>query len=770
MSGNVLLAVRLVRGGGVAGIVRLALMVVGMAVGVAVSTLVVMLPSILDHRADASSARLPAPAEAESRRPTSFLFALVDDSWQGARFSRVLLARVDPAAEPPPGLERFPAAGEIMASPRAAWLLATEPELAARAPGRVVAEISPAGLLDPDEVFAYIGIPPEQLKEGSEASGFGVGFQDDMVRELFDGVARELAVLVLAPAAIYLMVCGRLAAATRARRYAALRLVGLRRGSILRIAATESTIAGGLGGLLGVLLYSQLSPLLARSGALGFTWFPAVSTIGPLGTAAVVLLTAALSAAVGALGLRQSLSRPLATRASVEEPRARWWLLLPLLLGLGLMLPVILRPLTAPQGSRVVYSDTQVALVLAGMVLASIGVLLATRPIVASTAWAAAHPAAPLPLRLAGRRLSCAPASTLRLLSGLAVLVLVGGVSAGVLRDDELAAGPEVDAFTVTVDARRSASSDARARIAATPSQHKWTEQYSEASPPAGLGQPESAADRVAMFGLAMVTASCAEIRVLVKAALPTCRAGGEYRIVDAELVNTVNDVPPGVTVQFEDDSGGEASYRTPEAGLAVDDLEQSPLHLSSAVLVAAERPLFGWARNVRMHFVVAEPESNVEAFKSAVLAADPTSEVTVHLRNIAAMEAYRAHRGTISIGVLIGFLLGAVAFLISAVDRAIERRRDVVSLLVLGMPMRAVRASQLFQIILPLLAVIALALGVGHVAGNAWLQLNGRYHGWYSGTLTAMLPLAGIGIVAALGAALIVIGKNIRAEDMRRE
>ncbi|GAA2217969.1 FtsX-like permease family protein [Micromonospora olivasterospora] len=770
MSRTFSLAIRLVRGGGAAGITRLALMTVGMAVGVAVTTLVVMLPSVLDHRAAASSGRLPAPAgEAGSAKPT-FMFALVEDSWKGQRFSRVLLAPLGTDAVPPPGVERFPGPGEIIASPSAAALLADHPELGARVPGRVTSEIAAEGLLAPDEMFAYVGVTPDRLEGGSEASGFGVGFQDDIVRETFDGVARELGVLVLTPALIYVVVCGRLAAATRARRYAALRLIGLRRSHVLRIAATESAITGGFGALVGVLLYEQLSPPVARSGALGFTWYPEVSDVGAAGTAAIVLLAAVVSALVGALGLRQSLNRPVAARAAVEEPPARWWLLLPLILGLGLMLPVILRRVTTGGTTRVVYTDVQIAMVLTGMVLAGVGVVLAIRPIVSSTARAVAHPSLPLTLRLAGRRLSCTPSSTLRLLSGLAVLVLVGGISAGVLRDDELAAGPEVDAFTVTVDARRAATPQVREKVALVPAQHRWTVQYSIARPPANVGPPTTAADRVAMFGVAMVTAPCAQIRVITKSALPGCRDGADYRLVDAELHNTAEDIPPGVMVQFADDKGESNSYRTPEASLVVDDLEQSQLHLSSAILVAAERPRFGWPENLLLNFVVAEPESNVEAFKSAVLANDPTAAIDVQLRNIPALEAYRAHRGTISTGVMIGFFLGAAAFLIAVVDRAIDRRRDVISLLVLGMPLRSVRASQLFHITLPLIAVLVVTVAVGHVAGNAWLQLNGRYSGWYGGTLKTMLPLAGLAALAAISAAPVVVGKTIRAEDMRRE
>lgn len=770
MSGTLFLAIRLVRGGGAAGIVRLALMTVGMAIGVAVTTMVVMLPTVLDHRADASSARLPAPATEASNEKATFMFALVEDSWQGQRFSRVLLAPLAAGAAPPPGVDRFPNPGEVIASPAAAALLAEHPELGVRVPGRVVAEIAPEGLLAPDEIFAYVGVAPDSLENGSEASGFGVGFQDDLVRETFDGVARELAVLVLPPALIYLVVCGRLAAATRARRYAALRLIGLRRAQVLRIAATESAITGGFGALVGVLLYHQMTPLLAASGVLGFTWYPEVSDVEAAGMVAIVILAAAASALVGALGLRQSLNRPVAARAEVEEPPARWWLFLPLFLGLGLMLPVILRPVATGGTTRVVYTDVQVAMVLTGMVLAGVGVVLAIRPLVSSTGRVVAHPSLPLPLRLAGRRMSCTPAGTLRLLAGLAVLVLVGGISAGVLRDDELAAGPEVDAFTVTVDARRAATPQAREKIATVPARLRWTVQYSIASPPANVGPPTTAAERVAMFGVAMVTVPCAQLRVITKAALPDCRDGMDYRLVDAELRGTVEDVPAGVTMQFNDEAGGRRSYRTPEASIAVDDLEQSPLHVSSAILVAAERPRFGWSKDLLLNFVVAEPESNVEAFKSAVLANDPTAIVDVQLRNIPALEAYRAHRGTISTGIMIGFFLGAAAFMIAVVDRAIDRRRDVVSLLVLGMPLRSVRASQLIHITLPLMAVLVVTVAVGHVAGNAWLQLNGRYSGWYGGTLDTMLPLAGLAALAAVGAALIVVGKKIRAEDMRRE
>jgi hypothetical protein len=58
----------------------------------------------------------------------------------------------------------------------------------------------------------------------------------------------------------------------------------------------------------------------------------------------------------------------------------------------------------------------------------------------------------------------------------------------------------------------------------------------------------------------------------------------------------------------------------------------------------------------------------------------------------------------------------------------------------------------------------------VAHLAGNAALRLNHPNQGWYSGTLSAVTPLLVVATVVALAAAGIVAGRNLRAEDLRRE
>jgi hypothetical protein len=56
------MAFRLIRGGGLAGLMRMALMIVGIALGVAAASLVAVMPGVLDARAGVMNSRTPGPA------------------------------------------------------------------------------------------------------------------------------------------------------------------------------------------------------------------------------------------------------------------------------------------------------------------------------------------------------------------------------------------------------------------------------------------------------------------------------------------------------------------------------------------------------------------------------------------------------------------------------------------------------------------------------------------------------------------------------------
>ncbi|MFF3617379.1 hypothetical protein [Streptomyces sp. NPDC002580] len=767
------LALRLVRGGGRAGALRLALMAAGTAAGVAVVVLAAVLPGVLNARAESSAARLPDVAP--PGRPAAFHFVSVEDDWNGRQFTRIFLSPAAPGTAPPPGTDRFPGPGEVIASDAAAELLRRAGPTAAKAPGRLTGRIAPDGLLGPGELYAYVGLPARRLAAGTPAVGFGTAETDNLVVSVYEGVARQLAAILLLPTLCYLAVCGRLGAAIRARRNAALRLLGAGRATVTGAAAVESAVAGTAGAVAGLFGYAFVEPWLSGSGLLGFTWYPARSLPALSLCAVVVVGTALLSALVGAAGVwRGTARRPVAEMLS----SFRWWMLVPLLAGLGLMLPPLTRSARIPSGERADVPGLLIVLVLTGMALAALGTLCLSRPLARLSGRALAHPRLPLTVRIAGRRLQYGASPVMSPHSLLVGFVLMAGVGAGVLHDQELGAAPDPRDFHISVDARRVPEARGRAEVTAVAREaadRVWLLQYSALpSAPSGTGAsgstaspngsadsgntdsgsaaPAETAETSAAGVTPMVTASCEVVRKLTGAPLPDCRDGAEYRFGSPVRFSAAP--PAGLDLVFDNASGGRSRYRTPEAFLPIPQAERTPLG-PGGILVTGEQPRFGWAKQTLTYVSVDGPESRASRFAAAVSAVEPLAVIDVKDRNPVALETYRAHRGVTTFAVAVGFLLAALALLIAAADHIAQRRGEVAHLFVLGVPNRWVRAAQLVEIITPLGCSFGLALVTGHVSGSAWLQLNGRYAGWYSGTWPPMLALTGTGLAIAAMAAL---------------
>ncbi|WP_327348398.1 hypothetical protein [Streptomyces europaeiscabiei] len=773
MRTTLMLAVRLIRGGGRAGALRLALTAAGTAVGVAVVVLAAVLPGVLNARAESSAARLPDLAA--PGRQGAFHFVSVEDDWNGRRFTRIFLSPAAPGTAPPPGTDRFPAPGEVIASDAAAELIRRGGPAAKKAPGRLTGRIAPDGLLGPGELYAYVGLPAGRLAAGTPAVGFGTAETDHLVVSVYEGVARQLAAILLLPTLCYLAVCGRLGAAVRARRNAALRLLGASRATVTGAAAVESTVAGTAGAVAGLSGYALVEPWLSGSGLLGFTWYPARSLPALSLCAVVVVGTALLSALVGAAGVwwrRGTAHRPVAGMLA----SFRWWMLVPLLTGLGLMLPPLTRSARIPSGERADVPDLLIVLVLTGMALAALGTLSLSRPLARLSGRALAHPRLPLTVRIAGRRLQHGASPVMSPHALLVGFIMMAGMGAGVLHDQELGAAPDPRDFHIGVDARRVPEARGRAEVTAVAREaadRAWLLQYS-ALPlaPSGTDAPGVTLSPNSVSGSAdsgnapsaetaetpMVTAACEVVRKLTGSPLPDCRDGAEYRFGSPGRFSAAP--PAGLGLVFDNASGGQSRYRTPEAFLPIPQAETTLLG-PGGILVTGEQPRFGWAKQILTYVSVAGHESRASRFAAAVSAVEPLAVIDVKDRNPAALETYRAHRGVTTFAVAVGFLLAALALLIAVADHIAQRRGEVAHLFVLGVPNRWVRAAQLVQTITPLGCSFGLALVTGHVSGSAWLQLNGRYVGWYSGTWPPMLALAGTGLAIAAMAALPALTKS---------
>jgi ABC-type antimicrobial peptide transport system permease subunit len=133
-------------------------------------------------------------------------------------------------------------------------------------------------------------------------------------------------------------------------------------------------------------------------------------------------------------------------------------------------------------------------------------------------------------------------------------------------------------------------------------------------------------------------------------------------------------------------------------------------------------------------------------------------------------IELARNQRGVIGFGVLIGFLVSVFAFGVAAIDNAVDRRRDVAVLMVVGVRRRTIRAVQILQLSAALVTVLVSAGVTGYLAGNVALRINDVNRGWYAGPWRAMAPMLAVSAVVAIVAGSFVAIRRLRSEDLNRE
>jgi hypothetical protein len=112
---------------------------------------------------------------------------------------------------------------------------------------------------------------------------------------------------------------------------------------------------------------------------------------------------------------------------------------------------------------------------------------------------------------------------------------------------------------------------------------------------------------------------------------------------------------------------------------------------------------------------------------------------------------------------------VGLLAFAISAIDRAVSRRAEMVSLQLLGTPRRVIRAAQWWEALLPLALGLPGAVLLGWALGRGYLLLAEalRASPWES-----TLALGGLATAAAVliaGLTVVASAPRIRPDLIRR-
>ncbi|MFI8831567.1 FtsX-like permease family protein [Streptomyces afghaniensis] len=312
------------------------------AAAVGAFVLLLMLAACLGSgaRADRTTWRMPDAAPAGSATAVQ---AVTSTHVRHRPVTVVSLAQL-PDRRPtpaPPGLSAFPKRGEVYVSPALAGLIRELPakQFADRLPEPArYGTIGAAGLASPDELVAVVGRAPGDPAVSAAAEGDGWYDEGRTARagitgfagsepSMFTGADQQTAllgaVLLVVPVVVLAAAAGRLGAARREQRLAALRLAGATPRQILAMTAVEAAAVGAAGALSGAVAHVVLLPALAEIPYGVGAWYTGQLWVGLPWLAAVVLGVTVLLTASAVTMLRQVAKSPLGVAQQADPRRTR---------------------------------------------------------------------------------------------------------------------------------------------------------------------------------------------------------------------------------------------------------------------------------------------------------------------------------------------------------------------------------------------------------------------------------------------------------------
>ncbi|MDQ0683733.1 cell division protein FtsX [Streptomyces achromogenes] len=763
---ELLLGLRLLLGSGRRNRVRFLLMAGGSAVGVCCLAMVLAIPGILAAQDGRKAAR-----EADCRLDRHRVCIGADkapleldltDPYGSRPMTRIFHAPGSAAIDPPPGLVDLPSPGEVYVSPELREVLRKEPGLAQLVPGRERGLIGTQGLAHPDELYAYIGVSRGQLKGGHPVTSYGRPYTyDETVEPSTLGIVRyTLAAVVLLPLVVYLSVCARLSAAARARRLAALRLVGLSKKGVQRVNAAETVAAALLGAALGLGIYAMANQLISRVGLPGFRWYPSDGALSLPTVLACLTGCPLLAWFAGAAGARKAAANPLSVRRSAMAKPPAKWCLMPLLPGLGIVAGYCVAGATGHEPRDTALSSI---LIPVAAVLVGVGLVLSLPVLSRILARTMARTSRSLPLSLAMRRNEVEPGGALRVATGLVLLVYAASLAQGVLIElDQVSKNDSpVQSYTLPLS---DVSVEKQRAFEAVPGVkghfvqlNSWWDHRSDDWPNI----------------LHAVIADCSQLRTMVPS-VRGCVDGRSARLVSDGRIYDESSTPGAVFPFLLRNDGRHKRYmkvQVPEMALKYQDKRGEAFVDSGDVLIPPATLPGGFRPAVATLVLVSNSDPDtVRSVLDGIGGVDPTAEVETPGLVVTALQQITVVRTILAMGMVLGLIIGVAAYLVAATDRAVERRPQVTALSLLGARPRTLRTVQVAQVVLPLTVGLMLAVVTGKAAESSYLVTGGGETFWDGDGLPLLLGAAlGVVVVAALGS-LPLVGRRIDPELIRRD
>ncbi|MFF5854863.1 ABC transporter permease [Streptomyces sp. NPDC012751] len=758
--------------GGREGWIRTLLTAVGVGLGVALLLLTAALPHLLSARHQREEARqdLTYGTAVPPRADDTVLVGLSDTKWHGRDIRGRFLEAEGPRAPLPPGVDHFPAKGEMVVSPALRDLLSSEGGglLRERLPDRITGTIGETGLVGSHELAYYAGA------EGMTATRDGThvvrltAFGDRRPEpERMDPVLILMTLVVfvalLTPVAVFIAAAVRFGGERRDRRLAALRLVGSDSRMTRRIAAGEALAGALLGLVVGTGFFLVGRQAAGEVEVMDKSFFPSYVDPSPALAALVAVAVPAAAVLVTLLAMRGVVVEPLGVVRTARPARRRlWWRLLLPLAGLALLYPMI--------GNGRSHGDFNRYQVVGGVLLLLVGVT-ALLPWLVEAAVARLG-AGSLSWQLAVRRLQFSSGTAARMVNGIAVAV------AGAIALQMLFAGVESQYTKDTGEDPNRASMEvvlsdgARLSAAAGGLAHTKGVRQSVALSSGGLGDKR----RDPVASASVTVGDCTALREV--AHLPSCRDGDVFRVPgtdeDAALRALLRPGRRGFldATYSGTDPGREIPWTVP-AGLRKATAREDSLEAGVEGLLLTPSALPAEARSTMYHHVYVRLDESVpdseEYVRNTAARADPLANAW-RWTGTEQSTRYSSLRTGLFVGALCVLVLIGASLLVSQLEQLRERRKLLSSLLAFGTRRRTLGLSVLWQTAVPIALGLLLASVVGLALGTVLLKMTATpvTVDWRS-----VLALTGAGAAVVLTVALVSLPpllRMMRPEGLRTE
>ncbi|QAY64630.1 FtsX-like permease family protein [Xylanimonas allomyrinae] len=579
-----------------------------------------------------------------------------------------------------------------------------------------------------------------------------------------------IALFLLVPAAVLLVMVGRLSSGVRDRRLASLRMIGVPPHHTRVVAAVENGVLALVGAVAGAVLFlvvlQPTSALFVRdTTVLGERLDGAPALV-----VAAVLLVVAVSIGAGTASTWDRALPGTAPRSEARTTNPRAWRLI--VLGAGLSALAWLAG--ADMGTA--NPDLVTVAMLGGATATGVGIALVT-PLVSSCVARLLVRSDGVTSRLAGRAMQADSGSASRVVAGLGVAVFLSTGALGVLGAFE-AAPQNADAI------RTFGSGPQKVRIMAPADGVAWEpndldsllavpgvrglEPISLQAGPKGCPEDgtclEVLVGTCAQLKLSFAMTGCDDTRASV---ISTVDADGA-----THPTGFLPEPPPAVgdTISLVDDDGTVAQYVTLDGPTVIQDLPRQQEEWawpSDAVAFVPVALLGDWYAGQSFPVVVADGGSAMVrqletwADEHGYFAWQPAE------REWAKVQAFRTAVWSLC-GVAITVALIVLA--LGAADRATERRRSVARQVMVGVPPRVLQRSQLLQTLVPVAVAVLLALGAGIVGVSGYTNMAEQASTLDSGAWLGLVLIAGVGGLLAAASTVPLVRTRLTPELLRRE